>query len=233
MPMSPDQIKAVLKGRSVLAALPDAALDELLRRARPVRHAKGAAIYQRGDPGDSLMVILSGRVKIANVTTDAREVALNFLGEGDLAGEMATLDGKPRSADAIALEPTEALVIWRRDLLPVLEGHPKAMLGIIEVLAGKVRAMSAAVEHTGLQMSARAANALLRLAEQHGRKVADGTLIDLKLSQRDLGSYAGLSRENMNRQLADLREQGLIRVDGAAIVILDSEGLAACAQAEA
>ncbi len=230
--MTPEQIRAVLKAKSVLAALPDAALDDLLRRARPVRFAKGAAIYQRGDPGDSLMVILSGRVKIANITTDAREVALNFLGEGDLNGELAALDGKPRSADATALEPTEALVVWRRDLVPVLEQHPTAMLRIIEVLAGKVRTMSAAIEHTGLQMSAKASSALLRLASQHGRPVADGTLIDLKLSQRDLGNYAGLSRENMNRQLSDLRDQGLVRLDGAMIVILDREGLAACAEAE-
>jgi len=146
---------------------------------------------------------------------------------------LAALDGKPRSADAMALEPTEALVLWRRDLIPVLERHPQAMLGIIEALAGKVRQMSAALEHAGLQMNARAANALLRLAEQHGREVADGTLIDFKLSQRDLGSFAGLSRENMNRQLAELRDMGLIRLDGPMIIIVDREGLAACAEAEA
>lgn len=232
MPITADQTKAVLKARSVLSALPDAALDELLRRARTVHFGKGAAIYQRGDAGDSLMIILSGRVKIAIVTADAREVVLNFLAEGDLNGELAALDGKARSADATALEGTEALVIFRRDLLPVLESHPKAMLGIIEALAAKVRVMSAAVEHSGLQMNAKAASALLRLAEQHGRAVADGTLIDLKLSQRDLGSYAGLSRENMNRQLAELRDQGLIRLDGALIVIVDQDGLTDCAQAE-
>lgn len=233
MPMPSTQVRETLRAKSVLGALPDAALEELIARARTVRFAKGASIYKRGDDGDSLMVILSGRVKIANVTTDAREVALNFLGPGDLNGELAALDGKPRSADAMALEPTEALVLWRRDLIPVLERHPQAMLGIIEALAGKVRQMSAALEHAGLQMNARAANALLRLAEQHGREVADGTLIDFKLSQRDLGSFAGLSRENMNRQLAELRDMGLIRLDGAMIIIVDREGLAACAEAEA
>lgn len=232
MAMTNDDIRAVLRAGSVLASLPDDALDELLRRARVVRFTKGNSIYQRGDPGDSLMVLLSGRVKIANVTADAREVVLNFLGPGDLNGELAALDGKPRSADAVALEPTEALVIWRRDLLPVLEQHPKAMLGVIEALAGKVRVMSAAVEHAGLQMTAKAASALLRLAELHGREVSDGTLIDIRLSQRDLGNYAGLSRENMNRQLAALRDQGLIRLDGALVVIVDREGLQAIAEAE-
>ena len=230
--MTSDEIRAVLKAKSVLASLPDAALDALVRRARAVRYAKGAAIYQRGDQGDSLMIILSGRVKITNITADAREVALNFLGEGDLNGELAALDGRQRSANATALEATEALVIWRRDLLPVLEQNPKAMLGIIEALAGKVRTMSSAVEHAGLQMTAKAAGALLRLADQHGRAAADGVLIDIKLSQRDLGNYAGLSRENMNRQLSGLRDQALIRLDGALIVILDREGLQLCAEAE-
>jgi CRP-like cAMP-binding protein len=230
--MSPEEIRQVLKDKSVLAALPDAALGDLVRRGRLVRFAKRAVIYQRGDAGDSLMIILSGRVKIANVSADAREVALNFLGAGGLNGELAALDGKPRSADAVALEATEALVIWRRDLLPMLEQHPKAMLGVIEALAGKVRQMSAAVEHAGLAMSGRAASALLRLAEQHGRETAGGILIDLKLSQRDLGSFAGLSRENMNRQLAELRSMGLIEVEGASITLIDRDGLVACAEAE-
>ncbi len=231
MSMSQTEICAVLKGGSVLAGLPDDALDSIVKKGRSTRFGKGAAIYQRGDPGDSLMIILSGRVKITNVTADGREIALNFLGPGDLNGELAALDGKPRSANASALEATEALVIWRRDLLPVLEAHPKAMLEIIAALAAKVRILSAALEQSGLQMAAKAAGALLRLAELHGKPTPDGILIDIKLSQRDLGNYAGLSRENMNRQLSALRDEGLIRMDGAVLAILDMAGLELAADA--
>ncbi len=232
MATSPSDIRAMLKSRSVLAALPDEALDGLLKRSRAVNYQKGAEIYRRGDAGDSLMVILSGRVKITNITADAREVGLNFLGAGDLNGELAALDGGPRSANATALEPTEALVIWRRDLIPVLEQHPTAMLGIIATLAGKVRAMSAAVEQSNLNIAAKAAGALLRLADRHGIAVAQGTRIEMKLSQRDLGNFAGLSRENMNRQLANLRDEGLIAIDGGEIVVLDREGLELAAERE-
>lgn len=231
MPITADKSRAVLREKSVLAALPDAALDALIRRGRNVTYAKGASIYQRDDPGDSLMIILSGRVKITNVTAEAREIVLNFLGEGDLNGELAALDGQVRSANATALEETQALVLFRRDLIPVLEQHPAAMLGVIAALTAKVRSMSAALEHAALQMTARAASGLLRLADQHGETVADGTRIALKVSQRDLGNFLGLSRENTSRQLGRLREDGYIRMDGLQIVIVDRDGLEGCAEA--
>lgn len=225
-------IKAVLKARSVLQSLPDEALDDLARRARHVRFTKGQTIYNRGDAGDSLMVILSGRVKIFNVASNAREIVLNFLGEGDLNGELGVLDGKARSADAAALEPTEALVIHRRDVLALLDRHPKALMGIVTTLTGKLRSMSAMVEHSLLQMAGKAARGLLRLADQHGRPVADGILIDLKLSQRDLGNYVGLSRENMSRELGRLRDEGLVSIEGGDIIIRDLDGLQDRAEAE-
>lgn len=220
-----EQSRNILKSRSVLRALPPEALDTLVKRSRVARFGKGEMLYRRGDEGDSLMVVLSGRVKISNITDDAREAVLNFLGPGDLNGEIAVLDGKGRSADATAIEPTEVAIIYRRDMLPVLERHPEAMLGIITVLAGKLRLASAMIEHGLLQMAGKAARGLLRLAESHGRETRSGTLVDLKLSQKDLGSYLGLSRENTSRELGRLREAGLIKVDGGEIVIVDPEGL--------
>lgn len=220
-----EQARRILKSKSVLSSLPDDALDLLVKRARVTRFSKGEMLYRRGDDGDSLMVVLAGRIKISNITDDAREVVLNFLGPGDLNGEIAVLDGKGRSADATALEPTEVAVIYRRDILPVLEKYPQAMLGIIGVLAEKLRMASAMVEHGLLQMAGKAARGLLRLAEQHGRETKDGTLVALKLSQKDLGSYLGLSRENTSRELGRLKDAGLIRVDGGEIVILDADGL--------
>ncbi|MGE0702273.1 MAG: Crp/Fnr family transcriptional regulator, partial [Hyphomicrobiaceae bacterium] len=187
-----DESRSVLKLKSVLGCLPDEALDTLVQRARPTRFDKNQMLYRRGDKGDSLMVLLSGKVKVSNITDEAREAVLSFLGPGDLIGEIAALDGKDRSADATALEPTEAAVIYRRDMLAVLEKYPQALLGIVAVLASKLRMTSAMVEHGQLQMARKAALGLLRLAEQHGREVDDGTRLDLKLSHRDLGSYLGL-----------------------------------------
>jgi CRP/FNR family transcriptional regulator, cyclic AMP receptor protein len=226
------RLRDVLKNKSVIGGLPDDALDDLIKRARVVRFARNEPVYRRGDPGDSLMIIVSGRVKISNIASSAREVVLNFLSAGDLNGELGALDGLERSADATALEATEALVVFRRDLLPVLERHPKALLEVVTALTGKLRAASAMVEHNLLQMPGKAASGLLRLADQHGRRTKDGVLIDLKLSQRDLGNYLGLSRENTSRELGRLKDAGLIRLDGASIVLLDADGLRACAEQE-
>jgi CRP-like cAMP-binding protein len=232
--MSQTNAKArdILKTKSVLAALPDAALDGLIARARLVSYPKGVTLYHRGDASDSLMIILSGRVKIANVAGSAREIVLNILGAGDLNGELGALDGLPRSADAIALEPTEALLVMRRDILPVLKANAEASLGVVVALSKKLRQVSAMAEHALLSMPGRAASGLLRLADLHGKPGKGGVLIDVKLSQKDLGNFLGLSRENTSRELSRLRDLELIRVDGAMITIPDPDALRDFADAE-
>ena len=220
-----EQARTALQGASFLGGLPANLLDQLAQRARVTRYARGETIYRRGDAGDTMMVIMSGRVKITNVTAEAKEVILNFLGRGDVNGEIAVLDGRERTANAVALEDTEALVLYRRDLLPVLMADPQSMLEVITILCDKIRTTSALVEDNSLQMQGRTASGLHRLADQHGRKTPSGVMIDLKLSQRDLGSYLGLSRENVSRQLKDLREAGLIKIEDQTLIIPDLDAL--------
>ena len=225
MTTSQDRAREALKALSFLGGLPDAMLEQLASRAHAKRYRKGETIITRGDDGDSLMIVLAGRAKISNITSDAREIVLNFLGKGDVIGEIAILDGAPRTASAFAIDDTEALVLYRRDLLPVLLKSPDTMLELIKILCEKLRAASSIVEENSLPMAARAAAGLLRLADQHGRVVKGGTLIDLKLSQRDLGSYLGLSRENVSRQLGLFRDIGVLRIEGSEIVVLDRDAL--------
>ena len=214
-----------LKNHTFFGGLPDATLDALIRRGRPKTYQTGEVIYRRGDPGQSLMVIVSGRIKITNVNADAREVVLNFLGPGDINGEIAVLDGRERTANAVALEDTEVLSISGRDLMPALTAHPQAMVEVIQLLCEKLRATSAIIEDSTLGMRGRVARGLLRLAQQHGRTSKSGIRIDLLVSQSDLGKYLGLSRPNVSRQLGKLRDANVIRIDGAQLVITDEEGL--------
>jgi CRP-like cAMP-binding protein len=220
-----------LKNNSFLGGLPSEVLEQLTKRAHIKTFPKGKTIYRRGETGDSMMLILKGRAKVTNITAQATEVILNFLGKGDLTGEIATLDGRKRSADVVALEGIEALILYRRDLLPLLSRHPEAMLKVIAILCDKLRKTSATLEENSLDMAARTAAGLLRLARHHGRETGRGVRVDLMVSQRELGNYIGLSRSHVNRQLSDLRKADIIFLDGTHVVILDEQALEAYAGA--
>jgi CRP/FNR family cyclic AMP-dependent transcriptional regulator len=228
---NPELIRSFLKGNTLLGALPEAELEILLRTGRARTFAKGDVIYRRGEPGDSLMVILSGRVKITNVNADAREVVLAFQGTGDIIGEIAVLNNKRRTANAIALEDTDAFLIPGRDVLTALEANPLAMIEMSQMLCERLRTASAIIEDSTLAMLGRAANGLLRLAYQHGRRTRDGGIrIDLKLTQDDLGKYLGLSRANVSRQLRYLKDVNIVSIIGAQVVITNERGLVALAE---
>jgi len=225
--------KDLLKQRSVLARCPENVLDDIVRRGSVVRHARGETIYSQGSPGDSLVILLSGSLKITNVTTDAREVVLGFAKPGALIGEIAVLDGSPRSADVVALEATEAFVIYRRDLMPILRSNPDATFALVEGLCSMIRATNARVESQGMQTQARCAACLVNLVQQHGREAGeDSVVIDLKITQRDLGNFLGLTRETVSRTLSEFKESGLIETKGNSIVVLDLDGLQEIAETE-
>jgi len=230
-PSRPELLRSFLKGNTLLGGLPEAALENLVRKGRSRTFAKGDVIYRRGEPGDSLMVILSGRVKITNVNADVREVVLGFQGAGDVVGEIAVLSSKQRTANTIALEDTEAFVIPGRDLLAALMANPQAMIEMSQMLCEKLQAASAIIEDSTLAMQGRAAKGLLRLAYQHGRRTRDGSIrIDLMLTQDDLGKYLGLSRANVSRQLRHLKVVNVIKIEGAQVVITNENGLAELAE---
>jgi CRP-like cAMP-binding protein len=234
MPSTPpiaERVRPFLKNNTFLGGLPDDALDVLVRRGHTKRYAKGEVIYRRHDPGDSLMMILAGRVKITNVNADGKEVVLAFLAPGDLNGEIAVLGGRERTANAVAVEQSEAFVVYARDLLPVISAHPQVMLEMMQVLCEKICAASAIIEDNTLEMRARTAKGLLRLAQQFGRATRHGIRLDLVVSQSELGKYLSLSRANVSRQLGRLRDANVIRLQGTQIVIIDEKGLSEVADA--
>lgn len=226
-----ERIRPFLKNNTFLGGLPDAALDTVILRGHVKHYSKGETICHRGDPGDSVMMILNGRVKITNINSDGKEIVLNFLGVGDLSGEIAVLDGKERTANAVALENSELFVVYARDLLPVLAAHPEVMLEIMQILCEKLRAASAIIEDNTLEMRARVAKGLLRLAQQIGRTSRDGIRLDLTVSQSELGNYLGLSRANVSRQLSQLKIANVLRIQGAQLLIVDEKGLTDIAEA--
>ena len=225
-----DRARRVLAGSSAFQACMPAVIDEIMQHAVLVKLPRGDAMYRQGEEGDSMMVVLSGSLKITNVTADGKEVVLGFLKSGALIGEIAAIDGRERAANVIAMEPVEAVAIYRRDILPILRANPDAMFALLEGLCGRLRATNALFESQTLEAGARVADGLLRLANEHGQKTARGTIIDLKLTQRDLGGHLGLTRETVSRSLGDLREAQMVEISGTSILILDAEGLRGVAE---
>jgi CRP-like cAMP-binding protein len=225
------EMRERLAAATFLGAMEPAALERLIARGHRQSFPRGRMLVSRGEPGDSLILIVSGEVKVSTVTSDGREVALNFLGPDDVLGEIAVLDGGERTADATALSDVEAFVLLRRDLLPALLGEPEALMEVVGLLCGKLRAASEQVEDNSLDMARRMARGLLRLMRQHGRRGKAGTRIAVAPTQRDLGLYTGLSRENVSRQLGALRQAGIVQLDGFEITILDEARLEHAAEA--
>jgi len=187
---------------------------------------KGEVIFRKGSEGDALYIIKNGSIKIALPSPDGDEMILAIFSRGDFFGEMAIVDGLPRSADAVALEPGEVLVLSRGDFLRFLKDKESAIQSILYSLSMRLRKTDDLLEDTCfLNISERFAKKLVELAEDHGRKNGEAISIDLDLTQTDLASMIGATRESINKELRILREKGLVRTEGNTIRIQNPERL--------
>ena len=186
--------------------------------------SKGEVLFLKGDPGDALYAVRKGQIRISTGTDAGRRLTLNLLGSGDIFGEVALLDGRPRTADAVAVEPTELFVIRRRDFVELLARNPTVALQIIELLCDRIRYMSNRMEEsTLLPLSARLARRLEMLAEDFGS--------DISVSQEELAVFVGSTRESVNRQLQTWKRRGLIEVGRSRVHLTNREGLTLAAAA--
>lgn len=219
--------KTILAVHPLLGHLPAEQLDELVRYARVRTHAKGDLILRKGSRGSGMMAVISGRVKICSVSVEGKEIVLNIVQPGEIFGEIALLDEGERSADAIALEPTELLVLERREFLPFLERHPRTCIKLLKVLCGRLRDTDVLIEDTlFLNMEVRLAKRLLILAEQYGQDQPDAAPVTLELSQREVAAVIGASRARVNNQLRAWQKENWVDLKPGAITITDPEALA-------
>ncbi len=226
MAQAPLNREEILAGHFLLRHLRPEELSRLAASAALVRHAPHATIFQKGDPGASMMAVVMGRVKICTYSPDGKELVLNIIDRGSLFGEIALLDGQPRSADAVALEPTELLVLERNRLMPILTSNPDTANRMITVLCQRLRQTSEALEDALLRDApSRVARGLLRLAATFGRPDGGGTRLDIRLSQQQIGSLIGISRESINKYIVEWTRAGYLTVAGGFITISDRNAL--------
>ena len=209
-----------------LAILPDDELAGLAERMRPRHYRAGTIIFHRDDPGTTLHIITSGLVKLVLASPEGREVTVGILGPGDFFGELSLLDGGARSASAVTLEATETLTLDRDPFVAILERHPEVANGLLTVLGNRLRRTDELIQDIlFLDLPGRIAKQLLALADERGVQAQGGVRIDLRLSQTELASIVGTTRESVNRCLNAFADRGLLAIDRDAITIRNRDGL--------
>ena len=213
----------VLRQHPYFCDLAPEALDQLCRYAKHTVLKRGATLFAKDDPGDSLYVVISGTVKISVSSPDGRNAILNLVGRGELFGEMAVLDGQPRSADATANTNCEIFVIDRRDFLPFVLSQPTLGMKIIVLLCQRVRWLSDRAEQLNRRdLPGRLANTLPGLTETCRFDAESRTIA---ITQQEVSEMVGMSRESVNKQLGAWALRKWVRLEHRAIVVLDASAL--------
>jgi CRP/FNR family transcriptional regulator, cyclic AMP receptor protein len=196
--------------------------DALLSRARLRRFGAGETIFLMGSPGDSMMAVLSGNVRISVPAVDGREIVLAILHENEVFGEIAMLDGKERTADARALTSCTLAILERRDVLAFMDRHPTAWLRLVEVLCERMRRTDMHIAEVALlQLPIRLAKALLRMSSLEPIAAVGRNSATIQLSQRELGNLVGAARESVNKCLREWQRAGIVRIESSLITIAD------------
>ena len=200
--------------------------EALLQRTRRRTIRKSQLILHEGSAGDEVAIVLSGRVKLVASGAEGRDVVLAIRGPGELIGEMAALGGIRRTATAIAVDDVEVGYLEARGLREFLSEYPAAALVLVRMLirrwadADRDRISLATQDSVG-----RLASRLLELSAYHGAQTEQGVRIELSLSQDELASWTGATRETVSRALRLMRGLGWIATDNRAITILDAAAL--------
>jgi CRP-like cAMP-binding protein len=227
------EIRRLVGRDSLLAALPEDAIQKVLAIGKPRKFGKGETLFQQGDAGDSAYLILSGAVKISVVSAAGREIVFAYLSIGDLVGDMSILDERPRTATATAAEPANTIAIRGTDFHREMAHNPELSRAVIRFLCARLRATNELLESDrSFQTGPRLARGILRLLRERGQGDEGAERIDFAISQTDLGAFVSLSRENVNRQLKDWSRAGLLEVKAGKIIVKDREALEDAAEVE-
>ncbi|NJP92765.1 Crp/Fnr family transcriptional regulator [Nonomuraea sp. FMUSA5-5] len=224
VPYDVEPVAAVLAEIPLFRVLGESGIRSTARAGVARRYRSGQIIFHQGDPGESLYVLLDGLVKVVFTTEHGDEIVLNMLRRGDTFGEMALLDGSPRSASIVTVRPSWVFALPRARLLELMREHPGLADEFLRLLGRMVRRLTGqAADLAFLDLGGRLAKLLLELAGKHGQS---GDVVDLPgLTQSDLAALIGASRPAVNRALQSLVSRNLISVQGRTITLLDVAAL--------
>jgi CRP-like cAMP-binding protein len=216
--------RTVIERNRLFRGLPPATLERIAGLAIRRVFAKGERIFAQADPGDGLYGVVTGRVRISTSSTDGKELFLNIMEPGDTFGEIALLDGRPRTATASTTAASELVVIPRDQFSGLLRREPELVTHVIDLLCQRVRWLSGLAEDSALLPApARLARRLLSLGTMHGQATPNG--IRLSISQEEMARFVGLSRQVVNQHLQSWKAQQWVGLGRSNITILDAAAL--------
>ncbi|HET9716040.1 MAG TPA: Crp/Fnr family transcriptional regulator [Pseudolabrys sp.] len=213
---------AFLRAHKFFADLGESVIERLAPRVITSRVKKGAVIFHKGDVGSRLYAVRAGAVRISTPSEEGKDAIFNLIVPGELFGEIAFLDGGLRTADAVAVDDCELLVIERRDFIPLIQEDSELALRLIKVLCGRLRRTSEQVEDiVFLGLPNRLAKALLHL---HSSAVGSPRP-KIHVTQREISQMIGVSRESANKQLQDWQRRKWLKLERGGLVIYAPEAL--------
>src|SRR5689334_21321768 len=220
--------REALRGCGLFGNADERTLDALAAALRLRRFRKGETVFHQGDPGDALFIMASGSVKVVLPSDEGAEPAIvAILGPGEFFGELAILDGAPHSATIVALEPTETLVLHRDAFLALIDEQPELRRALLASLATEIPRLPGHAEHLHfLDLPGRLSSRILRLTVDCEPDPDGSIRIAWPYTQSELAGMIGGSRQSVNRLLADLSDQGLVRLDRDQLVVFDVDRLA-------
>ena len=222
----------LLERNRLFRGLPAATIGQIASLSVRRQYAAGTIIFSQGDAGNALYGVITGRVRISASGPDGREMFLNIMEPGDTFGEIALLDGNPRTATASVMAPSEVLVIARDPFLELLQREPKVAVHLLSLLCQRIRWTSGLAEDSALlSLPARLARRLLSLGKLHGHDTHEG--LHLKISQEEIARFLGVSRQVVNQYLQDWKANGWVRIGRARMTIVDPQALERTAEQSA
>lgn len=226
IPSAPPGANEFLGSLPLFADLADDQLDQVAQRVQRRTFAMGVTLFHQDMPGTMMYMIETGSVRVISIGRTGQELTLNVLGPGELFGELSLLDGQHRSATAVTLAPTIAWLVSQTDLKDFMAKFPPVNQAMIKILVDRVRSTARRLEAMTFQdVLGRLAFELLSLAERSGRSCEQGIEITIPLTQVDLATMVGATRESVNKSVSVLRSRGLLDVDGTSWYLQDPAGM--------
>jgi CRP/FNR family transcriptional regulator, cyclic AMP receptor protein len=203
------------------------AAESLAKEMEIIEIRKGEVVFSEGEPGDSLYIVLSGKLKVGRRAADGRQNLIAVMGPSDMVGELSLFDPGPRTATATAVLDTRLARLRKQALRPWLTNRPEIAEQLLRVLARRLRRTNDALaDLIFTDVPGRVAKTLLQFAGRFGTREGGVLRVSHDLTQEELAQLVGASRETVNKALADFASRGWLRLDGKTVIIMDTERLA-------